>query len=519
MRFFFFILINFCFTFTATAGEMSSPLAVAPPIVNEYWELEGKGRELMQDFSTWLMDYRKNGQIIDPQLSERLTELGKGFYELEAKLGGLRRELSITVAGHIQKQAFNEIHGLNENVNYELESFDALILAASDMIVFELVSFIFNAASLEKILVRKLNELEINGETEHFERIADIWLGSERKKEFARTLVFIEKQKDSLDSAYAGGAIYLKSLRERIDTYLAGEIKKSLGFWQQIKDFFYRDFFAYKQNHSKMVNWMEYHLSKIFGNAAGAINWQKYIDSIDPKELERLNTEVLQPGDLIVEKTKGAITDTFIPGYFGHVALYVGRPEQLKELRFKNGSLFLEHPLVKQYLPLLEKGFTTAEAIRSGVKLENISHWVISDLAVLRSETYPEEHLADVLLKTLRYVDSRYDFNFDVNTESIVVCSELPFQVYKGIKFRTSIFSGRHTIGPDDIAVSAGPAGIDSPNRPFQLVYFNYRTKPLSEEEMFEKYLEVLEKDSNYNEVPENNHSYDGLNLLWEAEE
>jgi hypothetical protein len=36
---------------------------------------------------------------------------------------------------------------------------------------------------------------------------------------------------------------------------------------------------------------------------------------------------------------------------------------------------------------------------------------------------------------------------------------------------------------------------------------------------MFTKYLEVLEKDNNYNEVPENNHSYDGLNLLWEAEE
>jgi len=233
--------------------------------------------------------------------------------------------------------------------------------------------------------------------------------------------------------------------------------------------------------------------------------------SISKEELERVKAEVLQPGDVIVEKTAGAITDKFIPGHFGHVAVYVGRPEQLEGILLSDGTALLDHPIVQARISELENGATTMEAVRPGTRLEDITHWTITDLAVLRPSSYPKKYLGDVILKSLSYAGTKYDFNFDVNTESIVVCSELPYQTFRGITFRIAQKAGRWTISPDDVAVLAGPQEEDVPNRPFRLVYFNHETKVIPEAEMFELYRELVDVDSNYNQVPANDHRYSEL--------
>ena len=191
---------------------------------------------------------------------------------------------------------------------------------------------------------------------------------------------------------------------------------------------------------------MEYHLSKIFGTAAGALNIQVFMKSIPRKELKRIKDEVLRPGDLLIEKTNGAITDKLIPGHFSHVALYLGNTKQLKSMRLSSGQLILESPLFKKYSSRLESGEDVVEVLRSGVTLIDIQDWRISDLAILRANDYSEGNLADALLQSLSYVDGDYDFAFDVNTRSIVMCSELPYQAFKEINFRVAKSWGRWTL-------------------------------------------------------------------------
>jgi uncharacterized protein YycO len=503
------LVLSFCGGVTA-ADRGINPLRLAPPIVGEYWELEGRAGNFMSRTVKWFAAYKESGGLITPVMLEEMQALGAEFYAIDAEVDKLRADLSKNVNEYLQQNVFDELYE-EQMVARGREAFEALMLASTDMIVFEILSFVYNAASVDKNLIKSLDAITIDGRKGHFSRTVDNWLNSTRKKQFARTLEFIDKNAVVLDRLEQEGALFVQALRHRIDTYMADEIKKAGSLWYRIKDFFTKGFISYKNNRSKRFNWMEYRLSKIFGNAVGAINWQKYIECIPEDELERVKHEVLLPGDILLEKTEGAITDTFIPGHFGHVAVYVGRPDQLTNLRFQDGSFFLDHPVVQKYLPLLEKGFTTAEAVRPGFRLEDIREWPVNDLAVLRATSYPQELMAEVLLKTLNYVGTKYDFNFDVNTVDIVVCSELPYQVYKGINFRTNKAAGRFTISPDDVAVAAGPAGVDTVNRPLQLIYFNHKMEPIPESQAFELYRSLLLKEGRYEEVPENNHDYSQL--------
>ena len=48
----------------------------------------------------------------------------------------------------------------------------------------------------------------------------------------------------------------------------------------------------------------------------------------------------LRPLDLLLEKTPFRLTDAFIPGHFGHVAIWLGTEAELRELGL------WEHPVV-----------------------------------------------------------------------------------------------------------------------------------------------------------------------------
>ena len=174
-------------------------------------------------------------------------------------------------------------------------------------------------------------------------------------------------------------------------------------------------------------------------------------------------------------------------------------------MRLSSGQLILESPLFKKYSSRLESGEDVVEVLRSGVTLIDIQDWRISDLAILRANEYSEGNLADALLQSLSYVDGDYDFAFDVNTRSIVMCSELPYQAFKEINFRVAKSWGRWTLSPDDIAVLGGKNNARNKTRPFALIYFNHKTKQVPSNLRHDTYIEILEAaGSRYFEVPSN---------------
>jgi len=117
-----------------------------------------------------------------------------------------------------------------------------------------------------------------------------------------------------------------------------------------------------------------------------------------------------------------------------------------------------EHPVVRKYHDRIAAGNGVVEALRGGVTMNPLDHFLnIDDLAVLRGTTMSEEERAHVVVQSLRQVGKGYDFNFDVESTDRIVCSELVYHAYSQQTWPTDKHLGRATISPDNVAVRSLP--------------------------------------------------------------
>ncbi len=197
--------------------------------------------------------------------------------------------------------------------------------------------------------------------------------------------------------------------------------------------------------------------SLLFGNTVGMVETRRGKLYGRAEVLEKLGKE-LKAGDILLEKTPFRLTDTFIPGHWGHAAIWVGREAELRELGI------WDHPVVQPHQANIRQGRGIVEALRSGVVMNNVEHFLnIDDLAVLRHEILPAEKRAEIVLQTLRQVGKAYDFNFDAETTKRIFCSKLVYLAYGDLNWPTSSILGRATVSPDNIGARAlgdGPLAV-----------------------------------------------------------
>jgi hypothetical protein len=198
-------------------------------------------------------------------------------------------------------------------------------------------------------------------------------------------------------------------------------------------------------------------VSKFFGNSVGLVESRK--GKLYHKEMIRNQLlEQLQPLDIILEKTPFRLTDKLIPGHFGHVAIWVGNQQELKD------KGLWEHEVIQPYHNKItpkgnssnsKDGYCIVEALREGVKLSSLEEFMnVDDIAILRPvfDGDISEKEKESLLLTFRQLGKEYDFNFDVNTTDKIVCSELAYVCFPQIDWPTAKTAGRHTISPDNVA-------------------------------------------------------------------
>ena len=190
-------------------------------------------------------------------------------------------------------------------------------------------------------------------------------------------------------------------------------------------------------------------LSKAFGNSAGKVQYRRgYL--FESLVLSRAIPKTLRPGDILLEKTPFRLTDRFIPGYWGHNAIWLGTEDDLRELGV------WDHPKIQAIADRIRAGQVIIEALRPGVTTNTFSHFLdIDDLAILRHPKLGKEEIRNVVLRAASQYGKQYDFAFDVETQDTLVCSELIFMAYTGADFKLDKVLGRYTINPDAIAQSA----------------------------------------------------------------
>jgi hypothetical protein len=190
-------------------------------------------------------------------------------------------------------------------------------------------------------------------------------------------------------------------------------------------------------------------VSMIFGNTIGLVESRRgklYGRSDVGKEL----ADTLRAGDILIERTPFRLTDAFIPGYWGHAALWVGTEQELRALGI------WDDPVMQPYQRDIRSGRRVVEALRSGVELNSLRHFLnVDDLAVLRHSHPGPSEKARAILQGLREMGKRYDFNYDVQTRDRLGCAELVYHAYGHVDWPTRRGLGRATIVPDDIAVGS----------------------------------------------------------------
>ena len=197
---------------------------------------------------------------------------------------------------------------------------------------------------------------------------------------------------------------------------------------------------------------------------------------VSPQQVAAMGRR-LQPGDIIFERHEWYLSNMGLPGFWTHVALYIGTPEErartfddpqvknwVRSLGVATGDF---ETLLRQRYPTAfsksliphEKRHSTRilEAISEGVSFTSLEYTGSADsIAVIRPRLSKRDK-AQAILRAFHYSGRPYDFNFDFETDSSLVCSELIYKVYEpgggmaGLRFPLTEVMGRKVSTPNNM--------------------------------------------------------------------
>ncbi|MCF6167605.1 YiiX/YebB-like N1pC/P60 family cysteine hydrolase [Lutibacter sp.] len=200
-------------------------------------------------------------------------------------------------------------------------------------------------------------------------------------------------------------------------------------------------------NFNNFVNSVLSGLSNLVGNFVGLFTLRKG-KLLNNAVFIHSSLKLLQPLDILLEKTPFRLTDKFIPGFWGHAAIYVGNEIQLKKLGI------WDNPIVLKYREEIRKGKVIVEALRSNVAFNSFKHFTnIDDYAQLRlNKELTIEKKREMILRVFAQIGKKYDFRYNVESSEKIICSELHYIIFNNVRFNTKRVMGINTISVDQVA-------------------------------------------------------------------
>jgi hypothetical protein len=160
----------------------------------------------------------------------------------------------------------------------------------------------------------------------------------------------------------------------------------------------------------------------------------------------------LQPGDVLLTRSDSRLTAAILPGFWTHAALFLGGRFELEVLGLHS------HPhVVRHWHEIPESSGPLGlviEALFPCVQLNPLEKCLRVDHLVVLRPTLPAGDIASAIGEALGHLGKPYDFEFDFNNRSRVVCTELIYRSYHNrgtITFSLTKRLGRFTLTGDDI--------------------------------------------------------------------
>ena len=180
--------------------------------------------------------------------------------------------------------------------------------------------------------------------------------------------------------------------------------------------------------------------------AGGIILADRYLKrGHEPSIPEAIRSNILpylQTGDILAVRKEHAMTNYFLPGYWPHVALYLGKSSQHKVL----------------------------ESMKDGVYIRDICSPFSSDSIVALRPNLSPQAIEEGIKRGLSHEGKGYDFSFDFSRSDRLVCTEVVYRSYDGLEnlhFPLTRRAGRMTLSGNDLIQMA----IDRKNFEPVIVY------------------------------------------------
>lgn len=158
--------------------------------------------------------------------------------------------------------------------------------------------------------------------------------------------------------------------------------------------------------------------------------------------LEAHLVATLQPLDIVLVRSRPALTRVAFPSHFTHAAVWLGQPRQIAA----HGGYSIAS--VRQRQGDLEAGRTVFESADDFVHLSGIEKILNTDeIAILR----PARRGAGKYAALFSDLDKPFDYNFDYSDKTRLTCMEAVAEAFPELGIPVRYTTGRYAIVPDDI--------------------------------------------------------------------
>ena len=241
------------------------------------------------------------------------------------------------------------------------------------------------------------NALQIRSANDFYEQNQDYIRGcAEDDETLAAVVDVIEKLRDATD---VGKRKYLKARvkelgRNTRDRVLLGNLNKAI-----------------------------YAILELGGRAVAHLSTSpEHVPALPSRIADQIQ-ELLQPGDVLVTRKEHAISNYLLPGYWPHVAMYVGDQQ-------------------------------VVESMKDGVREREMSSPFGNDSVAVIRPMLDAETIQKAIVRARSHVGKPYDFDFDFTRADRLVCTEVVYRSYEGLgemQFSLVRRAGRQTVSAEDL--------------------------------------------------------------------
>lgn len=161
---------------------------------------------------------------------------------------------------------------------------------------------------------------------------------------------------------------------------------------------------------------------------------------------KQIMLDSLKPLDILFEKRTFVLSNYTIPGHWGHVAVYLGKKNDLITLGV------WDDPGFTFFRQKVEEGYEIVEIRKSGMNFVKLDDFLnLDEIAVMRVKEIPLA-ITEVYANLALQAKKKYDFQFNAHTTHEITCTELITNSFGDIKWKQSKNLGLVNMQPDDIA-------------------------------------------------------------------